>query len=119
MLLRRGAPRWLAALAAAPVLLDAYQLQMEQMIMPDVWFEALVVAGMPVLLWRPVATLPFAIAGGLILGVAATVMQVGEVLIVPAVIYLLASATGWRQALHQVGGPGLRVRARGPRLLQL
>ena len=54
VLLRRGAPRWLAALAAAPVLLDAYQLQMEQMIMPDVWFEALAVAGMAVLLWRPV-----------------------------------------------------------------
>jgi hypothetical protein len=103
VLLRRGAPRWLAALAAAPVLLDAYQLQMEQMIMPDVWFEALAVAGIAVLLWRPVATLPFAIAGGLILGFAPTVMQVGVVLIVPGVIYLLASATGWRQAFTRAG----------------
>ena len=41
-----AAPRWLAALAIAPVLLDAYQLQMEQTIMPDVWFEALIVAGL-------------------------------------------------------------------------
>ena len=41
VLLRRGVPRWLAALAAAPVLLDAYELQIEQTIMPDVWFEAL------------------------------------------------------------------------------
>src|SRR6202012_5022647 len=31
-LLRRNAPRWAAALAVAPVLLDAYQLQMEQTI---------------------------------------------------------------------------------------
>jgi hypothetical protein len=98
VLLRRGLPRWLAALAVAPVLLDAYQLQMEQMIMPDVWFEALIVAGIVVLLWRAAATLPYAIAGGLLLGLASTVMQLGEVLIVPAVIYLLASATGWRQA---------------------
>ena len=45
LLLRRGTPRWLAALAAAPVLLDAYQVQIEQTIMPDVWFEALIVAG--------------------------------------------------------------------------
>src|SRR5215471_5165864 len=30
VLLRRGVPRWLAALATAPVLLDAYQLQIEQ-----------------------------------------------------------------------------------------
>ena len=43
-LLRRGTPRWLAALATAPVLLDAYQIQIEQTIMPDVWFEALLVA---------------------------------------------------------------------------
>ena len=52
LLLRRGAPRWLAALAMAPVLLDAYQLQIEQTIMPDTWFEALIVAGLAILLWR-------------------------------------------------------------------
>ena len=46
VLLRRGVPRWLAALAAAPVLLDAYELQIEQTIMPDVWFEALLLAGL-------------------------------------------------------------------------
>ena len=33
-LIRRHAPRWAAALATAPLLLDAYQLQMEQTIMP-------------------------------------------------------------------------------------
>ena len=50
VLLRRGVPRWLAALATAPVLLDAYQVQIEQTIMPDVWFEALIVAGLALLL---------------------------------------------------------------------
>ena len=53
LLLRRGSPRWLAALATAPVLLDAYQLQMEQTVMPDVLFEAPLVAGLAALLWRP------------------------------------------------------------------
>ena len=46
-------PHWLAALAAAPVLLDGYELQIEQTIMPDVWFEACIVAGLALLLWRP------------------------------------------------------------------
>jgi hypothetical protein len=38
LMLRRGVTRWLAALAVAPVLLDAYQLNAEQTIMPDVLF---------------------------------------------------------------------------------
>ena len=100
VLLRRGAARWLAALAAAPVLLDAYQLQMEQMIMPDVWFEALVVAGLVVLLRRPALTVPFAVAAGLILGTSATVAAVGEILIAPALVYVLAGAGGWRRAIE-------------------
>ena len=84
VLLRRGTPRWLAALAAAPVLLDAYELQTEQTIMPDVWFEALIVAGLVLLLWRPRPT-PRAIAlAGLALGLSVTVAQVGEILILPA-----------------------------------
>src|SRR5258708_8062096 len=53
LLLRRGVPRWLAALATAPVLLDAYQVQIEQTIMPDTWFEALIVPGLAILLWPP------------------------------------------------------------------
>jgi len=100
VLLRRGAARWLAVLAAAPVLLDAYQLQMEQMIMPDVWFEALTVAGLVVLLWRPALTVPGAVAVGLILGTSATVAALGQVLIVPALAYVLAAAGGWRRAVE-------------------
>jgi hypothetical protein len=99
LVLRRGAARWLAALAAAPVLLDAYQLHIEQMIMPDVWFEALIVAGLAVLLWRPAATLPLVLAAGVIIGLSATVRQVGEILVLPAVAYLLAAGGGWRRAI--------------------
>jgi hypothetical protein len=103
LVLRRGASRWLAALAAVPVLLDAYQVQMEQTIMPDVWFDAMIVAGLAVLLWRPVLTVPFAAAGGLILGSSATVRAVGEVLIVPALVYVIAAAGGWRRAIDLAG----------------
>ncbi len=119
LLTRMGSSRWLAALAAAPVLLDGYQLQIEQTIMPDVWFEALIVAGIAVLLLRPVARrqtqktsqeikgaprrLPAGLAcvalAGLILGLSATVRQVGEILIVPALAYLVAAGGGWRTIL--------------------
>ena len=97
ILLRRGCPRWLAALAIAPVLLDAYQLQIEQTIMPDVWFEALIVGGITVLLWRPRPGLWATAAAGLALGASATVRQVGEILVLPAIGYLLVVAGGWRR----------------------
>jgi hypothetical protein len=114
LLLRLGVSRWLAALAIAPVLLDAYQLQIEQMIMPDTWFEALIVAGLAILLWPATAAGSGAVArpggsgrpswrrlvvAGIVLGTSATVAQVGEALILPAVIYLLAAGGGWRQAI--------------------
>jgi hypothetical protein len=103
VVLRRGGSRWLAALAAAPVLLDAYQVQMEQTIMPDVWFDAMIVAGLAVLLWRPTLTVPFAAGGGLILGTSATVRAVGELLIVPALVYVIVAAGGWRRVI-ELGG---------------
>jgi hypothetical protein len=98
LLVRRGAPRWLAAVAIAPVLLDAYQIQMEQTIMPDVWFEALVVAGLVLLLWRPEPSVPIAIGCGLLLGASATIRQIGEILVLPALLYLAAAVTARRQA---------------------
>ena len=119
--IRHGAGRWLAALAAAPVLLDAYQVQAEQTIMPDVLFEALVVAAMTVLLWpRPpvapdedssprAATAPldrgaargvrpalgWVACGALLLGVSATVRQVGVLFVVPLLAYVLTAGPGW------------------------
>jgi len=99
LLIRRGTGRWLAALAIAPVLLDGYQLQIEQTIMPDTWFEALIVAGLVLLLWVPKPSWWRVAAAGVVLGTSATVAQVGEALIVPAVVYVLAAGGGWRQAI--------------------
>jgi hypothetical protein len=99
LMLRRGVARWLAALAVAPVLLDAYQLNAEQTIMPDVLFEALLVAGIVLLLWQPRPGLILVILGGLALGASAPVRQVGEALIGPALVYVVAAAPGWRTRL--------------------
>jgi Dolichyl-phosphate-mannose-protein mannosyltransferase len=91
LLLRRGVNRWLAALAIAPVLLDAYQLQAEEMIMPDVFFEALAVLALVILLWKPIASWRALIASGLLLGIGVTVHAFGVVLIAPVVLYLLVN----------------------------
>jgi len=99
LMVRLGVTRWLAALAVAPVLLDAYQLNAEQTIMPDVLFQALLVAGIVLLLWQPGPGLAVVIVAGLALGATAPVRQVGEALILPALIYVLAAARGWRTRL--------------------
>jgi hypothetical protein len=103
VLLRRGAPRWLSALATAPVLLDAYQLQIEQNVMPDVMFEALIVTGLVALLWRTTPSRWLIAVAGLALGASATARQIGEIFILPAVGYLLIVTPGWRLRLKQAG----------------
>src|ERR1700728_1478761 len=82
------------------------------MIMPHVCFEALIVAGLAILLWQPAAggsggveprgnTVGWrrVVIGGIVLGTSSTVAQVGEALLPAAVIYLLAAGGGWRQAI--------------------
>ncbi len=81
------------------MLLDAYQLQMEATIMPDVWFEAAILAGLAVLLWVPRATVRICLLAGFILGLSATIRQVGEVLIIPLLIIVIAMGGGWRKVL--------------------
>jgi hypothetical protein len=103
LLLRRGAARWLAALAIAPVLLDGYELQNEQTIMPGTLFQALIVAGLAILLWRPELTWRRVAAAGVLLGASATVAQVGEAMIAPAVIFVLAAGGGWRRVAGRGG----------------
>jgi hypothetical protein len=103
LLVRRRVPRWLAALAVAPVLLDAYQLQLEQTIMPDVLFETMITAGLVLLLWPRRPPLRLVAAGALVLGAAVTVREIGAVLLVPVVIFAVLSvprpltARSWRR----------------------
>jgi Dolichyl-phosphate-mannose-protein mannosyltransferase len=99
LLRRHSIWRWVAALASAPVLLDGYQLQAEQTIMPDVTFEALVLSGLAALLWRREPAAWQLALGGALFGIAVDVRQVGGVLIVPALAFILVRATVWRARL--------------------
>jgi hypothetical protein len=102
VLVRLGSRRWIAALAALPVLLDAYQLQIEQNILSEVLFEALVLGAIVLLLWkrRPISVPVFVVAGAL-LGMATTVRVVGLVLVIPAVAFALVAGGpgGWKRLL--------------------
>jgi hypothetical protein len=98
MLLRRyDVRRWLCALAVAPVLLDGYQVQIEQNILSDSLYETLIVAGIVVLAWYrrpPIWAYPI---GGALLGMTVPVRTVGEMLFVATVVFALTVARGWRR----------------------
>jgi hypothetical protein len=100
LLRRKGAWRWLATLATVPVLLDAYQVQIEHNLMADPLFETLLVAALCVLAWPVRPGWRVVAVAGLLLGIATTVRQVGEVMVVPLLLFVLLAAGGrwWRRA---------------------
>ncbi|MGH3985564.1 MAG: glycosyltransferase family 2 protein [Pseudonocardiaceae bacterium] len=105
LLLRHGSRRWLAALATAPVLLDAYQLQIEHNIMSDVWFQALLVAIIWVLTWRGMPSPWHAAGAGALIGIAVIVRLVGITMLIPALAYLVVAGSLWcsRKGWRQIG----------------
>jgi hypothetical protein len=107
VVVRLGARRWVAVLAAVPVLLDAYQLQIEQNIMSETLFQGLILAGVVVLLWRRPVTLPALAVAGALFGLSATVRAVGAVLIVPALAFALVAGPGGRQRLIRMAAIAL------------
>jgi hypothetical protein len=89
---RLGAGPVLGAVAAAPVLFDAYQLNIEQHILSEALFTLLVAGGFAVLLWRPRPALAACVATGVLLAAAALTRSVGLALIAPALAFGIARA---------------------------
>jgi hypothetical protein len=104
LLLRFDVTRWLAALATAPVLLDAMQLNLEQQILTETLFEALLLAGVVLLLWRRRPALLAAGLAGLALAGATLTRSVSLLVIVPAVVVipLLRVGRPWRATSTRV-----------------
>lgn len=94
--LRYGAKQWLAAIAAAPLLLDGYQIQIEQLIMSDSWQQVLLVALLWVLLGVGAPNPRRAALAGLLLGVAVMLRLVAFPLFVPVLCYLIIAGGAWR-----------------------
>lgn len=90
-LLRFGARRWLAALAAVPVLFDPLQLDLEQYVLSDVSATFLLMAALVVLAWKHGAIGKAApVIAGLLLAAATIIRESDLVVVLPAVLYLAA-----------------------------
>ena len=108
-LLRKfGVRRWIAALAAAPVLLDAYQVQIEHTIMSDLLFQILLLLAIAILTWRGAPGPKLAAIAGIVLAASVLVRIVGITLVVPAVLFVLLAAgrrphDGWKARWKAAG----------------
>ncbi|WP_312881926.1 ArnT family glycosyltransferase [Actinomadura alba] len=97
-LLRRrfGLPGWGAALATVPVLLDAYQIQLEHVILSDVPFTFLVVSAITLLLWRAQPSWRIGAAVGLVLGLATLTRSVGLPVLFAVAVFMVVQRMRWR-----------------------
>jgi hypothetical protein len=99
LLVRRRLRPWVAALASAPVLLSAYEVQIEHFILSDSLFAFLLIATIAVLLWNPRPGWLGCVLAGLLLGAAAITRSEGTPLIAAPVVWMLVQPTSWRVRL--------------------
>jgi hypothetical protein len=95
-----GVTRWLATLAACPVLFDPGQMLLEHLIMADIVGLFLMMAAFTLLLLRRSAppSLWRLMAAGLLMGLSALVRPTTLPLILAMAVYLVATHVGWRKA---------------------
>jgi hypothetical protein len=98
----RGVRAPVATLAAVPVLLDAYEVQLEHLVMADTLFMFLVTAAIAVLCLRNQPGWILAAVAGLLFGASADVRTDGRPLLVVAALCLIVRRAGWRPVLALV-----------------
>lgn len=101
-LIRRRLPRvpgWAAALAGAPVLLDAQQIFFEHAVLSDLLFSFLVTAAVVAALWEKRLSVRGALLVGVLLAGATLTRSIGLALLVLFAAHLLLSRPGWRPVL--------------------
>jgi hypothetical protein len=92
---RHRLPAWAAALAATPVLFDAFELQLESDVVPDVSFGLMVFIALYLLLRSPGERRPAVTAGAAFaLGVSAILWPVGLALLAVLLVALLIRRVG-------------------------
>ena len=106
VLLRRARlPKWGATLATLPVLLDAYVIQLEHMLMSETVFAFAIAVSVTLVMWRKRPGTWAMLAAGLLLGYAVIVRTVALPLVAILVIFLAVRRAGWRPVVAAaVGG---------------
>ncbi|MEV5575750.1 hypothetical protein AB0L06_37420 [Spirillospora sp. NPDC052269] len=93
---RFNLPDWGATLAAAPVLLDAYQIQLEQLVLSDVQFTFLTLAAVTLLLWKDRPSWRVGALIGLVIGISWLTRSVGLPVLVGVLGYMAVRWMNWR-----------------------
>ncbi len=105
LLIRRGAPRWVALLGALPAAVDLYLVVVEHVIMAETVFHAALLGTFALLLWKPEPGPVALAAAGALLAYAGLVRSVGAPVFAVFVVYLVARRVGWRRVgLFVAGG---------------
>ena len=100
---RLGARPGLAALAAAPVLLDPYQVHLEHYLMAETLFEVLLVGALALIVWHERPSPAACVGAGVALAVAALTRTAGIFLLVPAIAFLVVRRVGWLRLGYTAG----------------
>ncbi len=93
---------WTATLAAAPVLLSAYEIQLEHFMMSDALFMILTVTALVIALWRQVPSILACIAVGLLLAAAAITRTEGLPMAATFALAVLISYASFPERLVRI-----------------
>jgi hypothetical protein len=97
LLHRLGARPWLAAVGAAPILLDGYQVYLEQFVLAEALFMFLALSALFVLLWAERPPPAACAAAGFLMAAAALTRTIGVFLLLPLAAYLVLRKLGVRR----------------------
>ena len=107
LLQQRGVRRSVSCLAAAPLLLDGYVVQIEHYVMAESLYILLLAVAIVLLLWQDRPSWRTAAAAGVVLGLGMVTRTVAGVVIAVAVLYLLVRLIG--RTVRWVSVPAMMV----------
>jgi hypothetical protein len=104
LLRRHGLPALRATAVTLPILYDAYQIQLEHLLMAESVFTFLIAVSVTLILWRRRPLWWVALFAGLLLGYAVLVRSAGAAMIPVALACLVVRRAGWRACVAAAVG---------------